>query len=144
MKDLVTAVLVEAVPPLTPEDFVASATAPMDPLQTWLVQHALCGGAQFDRLTLEPLAQREDGSREVVARCQWCDTSTGVVVDCGPRDVSAWWVALLAHIFVKYRAVLVPDGWVDYDEFRRCFLSLESAIRLCVLLDEAAQSDVTH
>jgi hypothetical protein len=94
----------------------ALATMPLDPLQTWLARHVLCGG-EADTIAIERAASREDGSREVLARCEWCGTSTSIVVGAGPLPVFTWWASLLAHIVVDYQAVLLPGGWVNRDGF---------------------------
>jgi hypothetical protein len=144
VKELVTPVWFETVPQLTPADFQALAAMPLDSLQAWLRDHVLCGGSEGDTLTLEPSACHEDGSCVVVGRCPWCGTSTELTIDAGRWPAFEWWAALMAHIVVAYASVLLPGGRVDCDVYQRCVHTLETAIRLCTLLDEAGKADITH
>lgn len=144
MKELVTPMWFEVKPTITAEDFARLAAAPLDPLQAWLLEHAFCGGAQPDMLTLEPSAVGDDGSRDVVARCQWCGSATALVIDAGPRDVVVWWANLLAHVAVRYRSVLLLGHGFDCAEWRRCYQALDTAIRMCVLLDDVGDAGIIH
>lgn len=143
MKHLLTSYWVD---PLTPDTFQALAAMSLDPLQLWLVKHALCDGAKPDTMTLTPSARGPDGSQVVHARCAWCGPSSEADIAFGDLAIPAiWWLSLSVRLVVDYQAVLIKaDRMPNGELMGRCMQAIEQAIRFSVLLKEAEPSGVAH